>query len=222
MQGIIFDLDETLIDRHLAVTRFAEGLWNSYVSDRPLDVFVEDVHRLDGHGYGARDAFFDAMMVSYPGSLPSVETMRERFYGEVWETPQLAEGVIEILRMLSERNIPLAIVSNGSSVAQRSKIQRSGIEDFFDAIVISEELGIRKPDARIYVEAADRLAAAPAECWFVGDHPVNDVWGSKQVGFRAAWVHLHRPWAAEVERCYDTKGATLRETMSRLEAVLRP
>jgi putative hydrolase of the HAD superfamily len=218
MRGIVFDLDETLIDRYLAVHYFAEALWNEYFSDveDASASFIDKVHFLDGHGYAPRERFFESMVETFPDELPSKLMVAKCFYEQVWETPRLADGVLDSLAFLQQRDIPLAIVTNGSTEAQQAKIEHSGIEEYFEAIVVSEEFGAKKPDSSIYLEATSRLKAKPADCWFVGDHPINDVWGSKQVGFRSAWVHLNRPWASEVDRCYDVMGVTFKKTMSQV------
>jgi len=218
MRGIVFDLDETLIDRSLAVTNFAGLLWAEYLSDsaEPEESFIERVRHLDGHGYTPREQFFGLMWDKFSDAVPSRSVIEESFYEQVWETPQLAEGVVDCLSRLQKNRIPLAIVTNGSTKAQQAKIKHSGIRDFFVTIVVSEAFGVKKPDPSIYQEAASKLKAAPADCWFVGDHPVNDVWGSKQVGYHSAWIHLDRPWSSELSRCYDVKGATFKETMSQV------
>ena len=218
MRGVIFDLDETLIDRSLAVTNFADLLWAEYLSHQESSPasFIDKVHALDGHGYTPREMFFELMWENLSDAVPSKLVIEESFYEQVWETPILADGVIDCLSLLHKDQIPLAIVTNGSTMAQEAKIKHSGIQDYFMAIVVSEEFGVKKPDPSIYEEAASKLYVNPKDCWFVGDHPVNDVWGSKQVGYHSAWVHLHRPWSSEVDPCYDVKGATFKETMSQI------
>ncbi|MBO6563782.1 MAG: HAD family hydrolase [Pseudomonadales bacterium] len=215
MKAVVFDLDETLIDRSSAVTRFAERLWESNLSNGELSQidFVNDVHLKDRHGYTPRDEFFTLMWEAYSKAFTSKSTIEDAFYDQVWETPVLAEGVIEWLSRLRELNIPLGIVSNGSTRAQQAKIKHSGIGDYFSVTIVSEAFGVKKPDPTIYQSAADQLGLSAHECWFVGDHPVNDVWGSKQVGFQTAWVHLNRPWLPDLDPCYDVKGESFSATM---------
>lgn len=96
MQAIVFDLDETLIDRSLAVKHFSEILWDEFFRDSTmsLSAFVAKVKELDGNGYVARDVFFESMMSSFPGVFPSRATVEKHFYGEVWETPQLDKSEV--------------------------------------------------------------------------------------------------------------------------------
>lgn len=62
-----------------------------------------------------------------------------------------------------------------------------GIENYFDAILISEWEGIKKPNPEIFKRALSKLDAAAYESMYVGDHPENDVLGSKNIGLSAVW-----------------------------------
>ena len=124
MQSVIFDLDETLIDRSLAVTNFANTLWQEHtnVQDTPVSSFVSRVHGIDGNGYTPRGEFFAAMTEAFNLDPAAV---KDAFYAEVWETPQLADGVMDYLAQLKNKHIKLGIVSNGSTQAQQTKMDRS-------------------------------------------------------------------------------------------------
>ena len=86
----------------------------------------------------------------------------------------------------------MGIVSNGGSEMQRSKISALGIQSFFQAIIISSEVGLRKPDPAIFDMALEQLACAADQAWFVGDHPDNDVRGAAAGGLRAFWLKSDR------------------------------
>ncbi len=62
-----------------------------------------------------------------------------------------------------------------------------GIENYFDAILISEWEGIKKPNPEIFKRALSKLDAAAYESMYVGDHPENDVLSSKNIGLSAVW-----------------------------------
>ena len=165
MPSVIFDLDETLIDRSLAMRNFAEALWERYLCEGELSLasFVEQVFSLDQYGYAPRSEFFAAMWANFSKLIPNKEIIEEAFFAEVWRTPVLANGVIDCLSRLKAADIPLAIVTNGSSEAQSNKIEHSGLNGFFDVLVVSEELGVKKPDPSIYLEASARLGVLPAK-----------------------------------------------------------
>jgi putative hydrolase of the HAD superfamily len=61
------------------------------------------------------------------------------------------------------------------------------VEQLFDAIVISEEVGVRKPDRRIFDLTLTRLGVEADDAVFVGDHPETDIRGAQEAGMRAIW-----------------------------------
>ena len=78
-----------------------------------------------------------------------------------------------VLKELRRREIPVAVVSNiGWDL--RSIFIGSGLDAYVDAFVLSFELGVQKPDPRIFRTACDRLGLAPAEVLMVGDHRPDD------------------------------------------------
>jgi putative hydrolase of the HAD superfamily len=70
----------------------------------------------------------------------------------------------------------------------------------FDAILISAERGARKPDPAIFRLAAQELGVEPSSGWHVGDHPVNDIEGSRRAGLQPVWFSGVHPWPKELAR----------------------
>jgi putative hydrolase of the HAD superfamily len=66
-------------------------------------------------------------------------------------------------------------------------IEALGIAPYFTAILASEREGLKKPDARLFHMAAQRLGVAPPEAVFVGDHPLVDIAGARGAGLKAIW-----------------------------------
>lgn len=100
-------------------------------------------------------------------------------------------GAVEALRALSARGIRLGIVSNTGrtpGVVLRRILERHDMLRYFDTVAItySDEVGFRKPDARIFARALDALKVEPARALHVGDNPDADVVGARRVGMRAA------------------------------------
>ena len=83
----------------------------------------------------------------------------------------------------------LAILTNGTPGLQREKIAGSGLAHYFDAITVAGEVGVGKPDARVF-GAALKAAGAPAGgTVMVGDNLRRDVQGAQQAGLRAFWLN---------------------------------
>ena len=83
----------------------------------------------------------------------------------------------------------LALVTNGAPDLQREKIQSTNLAHYFDEILISGEVGIGKPDCRIFRMALDTLAASPSETVMVGDSLTRDILGAQHAGFTGIWLN---------------------------------
>ena len=111
----------------------------------------------------------------------------------------LPEGHREALVELAARR-PLVLVSNFDHAAWGHRlIARLELAQHFDHVVISDELGVRKPHPRLFTEPAARLGVAPERVLFVGDTPESDVVGAAAVGMRTAWIRpVGKPWPAAI------------------------
>jgi FMN phosphatase YigB (HAD superfamily) len=94
-----------------------------------------------------------------------------------------------LLRALRHRH-RLAVVSNFDyTPTARGVLEREGIADLFDIILVSDEVGWRKPKPLIFETALERLAVAAGEALFVGDRIDIDVAGAQGVGMGSAWIN---------------------------------
>ena len=120
------------------------------------------------------------------GLLPTLLETHKRLFSTAAVFP---EEYRDLLHRLSKR-FRCAIVSNFDySATVHLILERELITHYFDAIVVSDEIGWRKPAPAIFLEALRRLSLEPSEVLFVGDRAEIDVLGAKQVGMAAAWVN---------------------------------
>lgn len=97
-----------------------------------------------------------------------------------------------LLRALRRRH-RLAVVSNFDyTPTARLVLEREGVADLFETIVVSDEVGWRKPRAVIFETALGRLGIPAGEALFVGDRADIDVAGAQGVGMHAAWINRAR------------------------------
>lgn len=136
--GILFDLDETLHSREAAFWAWIreESL------ERELD--TERVAALDARGRGQKVALLDYLAISLHWPERSLDQRLRRFRAGLTRHIRPDPRVHEILSRLRS-SFRLGLVSNGTSQSQRAKIGALGIEHYFDPILISEEIGFRKP-----------------------------------------------------------------------------
>ena len=77
---------------------------------------------------------------------------------------------------------------------RQSAFERTGLGRVLDRVVISEAVGVKKPDPRIFTLAVDGEVNG-ARVWMVGDHPSADIEGARVAGFSTAWASHGEPWA---------------------------
>lgn len=192
---MLFDLDNTLVDRNLAFRGWAL----SFLAERSLppadlDWFVT----LDRGGYVDRQTLIHAATDRY-GLREDVEVLLKEYRGALTRLIELPPSHREALRTARAAGWTIGIVSNGATAHQLAKIRRTGLDELVDGWAISEEAGYAKPDPRIFRLAALRCGLAEqsdwaADAWMVGDHPPADIAGARACGLRSVWLDHGRPW----------------------------
>jgi putative hydrolase of the HAD superfamily len=106
-------------------------------------------------------------------------------YRAAW---RLFPDALPCLDALEHAGIGMGLVSNGDGPSQRDKIAVVKLDDRLDPIVVSGELGLHKPDPRVFHEACRRAGRAPAECLYVGDRLESDARGAAAAGLKGVWL----------------------------------
>jgi putative hydrolase of the HAD superfamily len=101
-------------------------------------------------------------------------------------------GALEALNEFKASGLRLALLTNGSLEIQRRKINRFKLAQYFDHILIEEELGVGKPDERVFRTALEKLKATPGESCMVGDDLERDISGAQKLGIFTVWVDLKK------------------------------
>ncbi|MCK4590875.1 MAG: HAD family hydrolase [Candidatus Latescibacteria bacterium] len=86
-------------------------------------------------------------------------------------------------------NYRLALVTNGVPDLQHERIQGADLAQYFDAVIISGEMGVGKPDPRIFALALDKLAVCPGRAVMVGDSLARDIHGAQQADLKGIWIN---------------------------------
>ena len=107
--------------------------------------------------------------------------------------PSLSEEAVETLNGMRDRSLRIGLICNigrSSGRILRDLLGDLRILDFFTATIFSDEVGIRKPDRRIFEAAARGLEVDISTIVHIGDHPEADAWGAKQAGMKAILLDL--------------------------------
>lgn len=97
------------------------------------------------------------------------------------------EDVLPAMARLSERGLRLGIISNWDS-RLGGLLTGLGFDDYIHAVISSAEVGLHKPDPRIFELACERLGVSPEDAAHVGDHHYADVLGATAVGMTAVLI----------------------------------
>ncbi|SHO55172.1 HAD family hydrolase [Vibrio quintilis] len=180
---LIFDLDNTLIDRDAAFIACIKSLFSQYRDTLSADELAE-ICMMDGSGRIPRVAFCQALQKRFVFLPRCYEDLWAHFRClPRWITPDLQ--VNQMLGRLSRQHT-LVLLSNGSSEMQREKLERAGLKDCFSMILISGEEGIHKPEQAIFLRAIAEHDVS--DCMMIGDDPVRDIAPARALGLRTAWV----------------------------------
>jgi HAD superfamily hydrolase (TIGR01509 family) len=153
------------------LARWMERLW-----DTAREVDPESRRDLDAHSH--RDVYH--ILVK---DLPEVDDELARsLYATMLETWIPYEDTIPLLRALHCRGIKTALVSN-VGIDVRDVLNRAGLTDLLDAVVLSYEAGVVKPHTTIFSQALDLIGVTPERALMVGDSWRDDA-GAAQLGIR--------------------------------------
>jgi len=97
-------------------------------------------------------------------------------------------GAMEALERMRSLGLGLALLTNGGAAGQRTKVERFGLEPYFDFICIEGEFGCGKPDERVYRAALQALKCTPGAAWMAGDNLEFDVAAPMKLGMWGIWV----------------------------------
>lgn len=137
------------------------------------------------------------------GTTIAHENLKVRLFSRVGPD----EAMIGAVRIAREKGVPTGLISNswGGNYGEGG-YQREMFDELFDVVVVSGEVGLRKPQPEIYLMAAERLKAEPSECVFVDDFNVNAE-GASAVGMLGI---QHRTAEETIPRLEEFLGVPLR------------
>jgi putative hydrolase of the HAD superfamily len=193
---MLFDLDDTLLDRDKAVDNmFLLVLEKCYddvkhvVKNDMLQKFKKYDRRDYGHGdkINVLESFFDEFPPKYRLPRNSIQDFWNNHFPHCFSMNQ---HIIHIVNTI-KTHVKVAIITNGLTQRQKAKITNTNLNSCFDIIIISEEVGISKPDKRIFELALSKLNIQPEEALFVGDDLEKDIGGCQNANIKGIWFNPH-------------------------------
>jgi len=186
-RAVLFDLDDTLYDLRAYWTGRLERAFTRVRAHYTL---------LDQAALVQSAIQSKVYMAQMPDFLRTLEVDDEMLIAEVSEQYrlnwfaelELAEDARPVLSQLRQ-SFKLGLVTNGPPNTQRPKIERFGLSEWMDVIVVSGEAGVAKPDPAIFALALAQLEVEPEEALYVGDSAENDLCGAAAAGMASIWLN---------------------------------
>jgi putative hydrolase of the HAD superfamily len=203
VRAVLFDMDDTLFDHRHSSRSGLMAMQQRYPCfqqttidelEQAYIVLLEEIHlqvllgemNLDQ----ARIVRMERLFAQFDeqSSRATVEEATRMFREKYQASRQIVPGTIALLEALRP-HVKIGIVTNNILVEQQEKLRYLGLEAHIDALVVSEEVGIVKPEAGIFRVALERLQCSAEETVMIGDAWQNDIIGARAAGIRAIWLN---------------------------------
>lgn len=205
-RAVLLDLDDTLFDHEQAArqalqrvhgSHTAFSLWPFEAFEREHASVLEELHVQVMLGErSVDDAREERFRRLFTAAGVGEGQQRVRSTAAAYRETYLAErravdGALDLLTALKPR-VRIGIVSNNLLEEQQGKIRLCGFEPFIDALVVSEAVGVAKPDPAIFAHALAELGCEADEAVMIGDSWLADIEGARAAGIRAIWFNRNR------------------------------
>lgn len=204
IKAVLFDLGNTLISYYTS-SEFPDILSDSISScvnyfgsrekDEKINEYIWEKVQEHNHGspgdrvYPMEDRLSDIFSVD---DEETVNRLCELFMEPVFERSRLYNDVVQVLKELKRRGFTIGIISNTPwgcpSRLWKMELERYDLLKYLDDFVFCVDVGWRKPDARIFKYALERLGVQPEECIFIGDDPRWDIRGPEAVRMKSLLI----------------------------------
>lgn len=191
MPLVLLDLDNTLVDRAAAFLKWAQRFTSAHGGD------IEWLVEADADGYEPRARLADRIRSKY--------FLADEVFGSL--RAELDSGMAEDL--LLDPAVPLAltgartagwapvVVTNGRVLQQERKLAATGLDRLVDAWVISEAVGAKKPDLKIFGAVSTLTGLSLNGAWMIGDSAAADIAGAHGLSINSVWLHRGRCWSED-------------------------
>ena len=198
IKAAVFDLDHTLFDRYGTIKAITPDIIKGFdIADGvTAEIFAEELSYADKqfvhkgwkkiHEYLVNKNIFKVP--------PTYDKYAEIVLKCFKTTTVKYDFAIPVLKEIKNMGIKTGLITNGTPELQYFKIKSLDMEDCFDEVIVSGETPYEKPDARIFQLMAEKLEIEANEMLYIGDHPLNDIDGSRNAGCIPVWVKTTGTW----------------------------
>ncbi len=198
IKAAVFDLDHTLFDRYGTIKILVPQLRKHFdLGDGITDeFFIQELSYADKHFVhkGWMGIYNHLVEKGVFKTLPGFDQYTEivlRHFRHIAVKYDFAEPTLKKIKTMGCK---VGLITNGTEELQYKKLSMLGLTDCFDEIIVSGQTQFEKPDKRIFLMMAEKMGMKPDEMLYIGDHPLNDIDGSRNSGFVPVWVKTTGTW----------------------------
>jgi putative hydrolase of the HAD superfamily len=196
LKAAIFDLDDTIFDHSTVMQASLEHVAHDHdLPDGFVPAFLaaNKVMWADyEQGKLSRDEIRYGRMGAALAEIGRPEldakTLMEEYFAHYSSQQRLFPGALECLRKLG-CIIKLGIITNGFVDVQKEKLEKTGLAELVDEVLISEETGMIKPHPDVFKLALERLGVTSEYAVYIGDSYASDIVGAESAGIRTIWFN---------------------------------
>lgn len=201
---IFLDLDDTLIDTIHNTVETVEEIYNDYHLSKyfdSFDDFYKNAFRPNNlflwkeyeHQRISKEYLLHNRFIRTFGAIDEISDehaleINRDYLKRVVRKPTLIPGCIEILKYLKPK-YRICILSNGFTEMQYDKIKNADLTDYFDDVILSDMVGINKPQRGIFDYAIKQTGICEEEVIMIGDNYSTDITGAHGAGIDQIWYN---------------------------------
>ncbi len=193
IKGVIFDLDNTLLDfmkmKEVAVKSAIRGMIEAGLEIDEIESFKDIISIYEEFGW-ENQKVFDVFLTKSIGYVDNkflaagIVAYRRAREANLLAYPNVNRTLVNLTKL----GIKLAVVSDAPSREAWMRIYYLNLYHFFDAVITFDDSGERKPSSTPFEMALKKLKLKPQDSLMIGDWPDRDVVGAKQIGMRTAFA----------------------------------
>ena len=144
----------------------------------------------------------------------TTQTLNSAFMTAMADICSLLPGAKALISALTGQ-VKMGIITNGFTELQHVRLEKTGLKDVFSPLIISEQVGVAKPDIAIFEHALTHMGHPQREqVLMVGDNPHSDILGGMNAGFDTCWLNSERaPLPKGIEPSYEVTSLTQLQTL---------
>jgi FMN phosphatase YigB (HAD superfamily)/carbamoylphosphate synthase large subunit len=203
IKGIVFDLDDTLINQKQWIMDKLEILWSQFRKTLPKKIeFLLTAAQIIEEGN--RSKVFDNLASEFKLSYSFKEKLINIYRDIKPKKCPLFPDVLPTIRELKKMNLKLALLTDNPPKSQKQKIRICNLEELFDVIVYSRELSQEKPNKALFKEVSNLLKIPEKSLIMVGDNLYKDILGSLKSNYKSAyWIVREGTFFNFEQRIFD-------------------